>query len=132
MRHVAGAAAGLLMADELAYLGKALRSAGPGRSSACVGAAPRCPTSSRSSRPAGKVDALVIGAAMAYTFLKPQGLPVGKSLVEEDPLTRRAASWPRRRPRGIALELRTRPRGGGKLEAGVPTEVLAVTDPAHR
>ena len=31
-----------------------------------------------------KVDALIIGGGMAYTFLKAQGEPIGKSLVEED------------------------------------------------
>lgn len=31
-----------------------------------------------------RVDALFIGGAMAYTFLKAQGIPVGDSLVEED------------------------------------------------
>jgi phosphoglycerate kinase len=31
-----------------------------------------------------KVDTLIVGGAMAYTFLVQQGLPVGKSLVEKD------------------------------------------------
>jgi phosphoglycerate kinase len=31
-----------------------------------------------------KVDKLIIGGGMAYTFLKAQGVPVGKSLVEDD------------------------------------------------
>ncbi len=34
----------------------------------------------------GKVDVLLIGGAMAYTFYRAQGLPTGKSLVEEDKL----------------------------------------------
>jgi len=33
-----------------------------------------------------KVDSIIIGGAMAYTFLKSQGMPVGNSLVEDDKL----------------------------------------------
>ena len=45
-----------------------------------------------------RVDRLLIGGAMAYTFLKAMGKPVGKSLVEDDKLDRpRERSW-RRRP----------------------------------
>ncbi|HRZ86244.1 MAG TPA: phosphoglycerate kinase [bacterium] len=33
-----------------------------------------------------KVDSIIIGGAMAYTFLKSKGIPVGNSLVEDDKL----------------------------------------------
>jgi len=35
----------------------------------------------------GKVDTLLIGGGMAYTFLKAQGYEIGKSLLEEDKLS---------------------------------------------
>jgi phosphoglycerate kinase len=62
-KFVRQAAAGLLMEKELTYLGKAVSN-------------PDHPLA----------DTLLIGGAMAYTFLKSKGLPIGKSLVENDKL----------------------------------------------
>ena len=79
-------AAGLLMEKEL-DVPRARRSTSPSGRSSRSSAAPRSRTRSRSSRTcSARVDACSIGGAMAYTFFKAQGLPVGKSLVEDDKL----------------------------------------------
>ena len=77
------AAAGLLMANEVAYLGKALTD--PERPFvAILGGAKVSDKLEVIENLLPKVDALVIGGAMAYTFLKAQGVAVGRSLVEAD------------------------------------------------
>ena len=53
----------------------------------------------------GKVDRLLIGGAMAYTFFKSRGLPVGKSLVEDDKLDAARAIEADAQERGVTLEL---------------------------
>jgi len=53
----------------------------------------------------GKVDALLIGGAMAYTFMKAQGLPVGASKVEEDKLELAAELLEAAGARGVELLL---------------------------
>jgi phosphoglycerate kinase len=78
----------------------------------------------------GKVDALLIGGAMAYTFLKAQGRPVGKSRVEEPLIGTASDLLARAETRGLALELPVDHVVARALEAGVPTETLDVTDPA--
>ena len=50
----------------------------------------------------GKVDRLLIGGAMAYTFFKARGLPVGKSLVEDDKLDAARDDRGRRRRRAAS------------------------------
>jgi len=50
-------------------------------------------------------DAMLIGGGMAYTFLKAEGQPIGKSLVEEDKLELVAACVKKRKQRKFALLL---------------------------
>ena len=52
-----------------------------------------------------KVDALLIGGAMAYTFLRAEGKPTGDSLVEPDRVELAATVLARAKERGVALHL---------------------------
>jgi phosphoglycerate kinase len=82
-KFVQKSAAGLLMEKELEYLGKALQHPakpfvailGGAKVSDKIGVIQNLIT---------KVDALIIGGGMAYTFLKAEGQEIGKSLVEAD------------------------------------------------
>jgi phosphoglycerate kinase len=83
IRFVAKAAAGLLMDKELKYLGMATTN--PARPCVAILGGAKVSDKIEVIENLGKiVDRLLIGGAMAYTFLKAQGLPTGKSLVEED------------------------------------------------
>ncbi len=76
-------AAGLLMEQELKYLGMATRN--PERPCIAILGGAKVSDKIDVIENLGKiVDRLLIGGAMAYTFLKAQGLPTGKSLVEND------------------------------------------------
>jgi phosphoglycerate kinase len=84
-KFVRQAAAGLLMERELAYLGKALTS--PARPFVAVLGGAKVSDKIEVVENLMKIaDAMLIGGGMAYTFLKSQGLAVGKSLVEADKL----------------------------------------------
>ncbi len=77
------AAAGYLMAKELQYLGQAL--AAPQRPFVAVlGGAKVSDKIEVIENLLSKVDTLIIGGGMAYTFLKAQGVACGRSLLEED------------------------------------------------
>jgi phosphoglycerate kinase len=76
-------AAGLLMQKELEYMGKAMRD--PARPFvAILGGAKVSDKIGVIQHLLTKVDALIIGGGMAYTFLRSIGQPIGKSLVEDD------------------------------------------------
>jgi phosphoglycerate kinase len=77
------AAAGLLMERELAYLGKALTN--PERPFVAILGGAKVSDKIEVVENLMKVaDAMLIGGGMAYTFLKAQGIGIGKSLVEDD------------------------------------------------
>jgi phosphoglycerate kinase len=81
--HVKTSVAGLLMEKELRYLGLALEA--PERPFVAVlGGAKVSDKIPVIDNLLPRVDALLIGGGMAYTFFRAQGLATGKSLVEED------------------------------------------------
>ena len=84
-RFARKAAAGLLLEKELEYLGKALHN--PQRPFiAILGGAKVSDKIGVIQNLLDKVEALLIGGGMAYTFLAAMGQPVGKSLLETDKL----------------------------------------------
>ena len=81
--HVKVAAAGLLMEKELTYMGKALEE--PAKPFvAILGGAKVSDKIEVIDNLLSKVDAILIGGGMAYTFLKAKGQDIGKSLLEAD------------------------------------------------
>jgi phosphoglycerate kinase len=137
VRLVPEAAAGLLMAREVEYLGQALSD--PARPFvAILGGAKVSDKIEVIENLIPRVDRLLIGGAMAYTFLKAMGKPTGRSLVEEDKLEAARDVIARAKDRGLTLLLPTDHVVASKLpassdvegEAGVPTETIAVDDPS--
>lgn len=83
IEHMPQAAAGLLMDKELEYLGKA--TSHPDRPCVAVLGGAKVSDKIEVIQNLMKVvDQLLIGGAMAYTFMKAKGEPTGKSLVEAD------------------------------------------------
>jgi phosphoglycerate kinase len=83
--HLRPALAGMLMDREISHLGQALDN--PARPFATIiGGAKVSSKMGVLQNLLSKVDVLVIGGAMAFSFLKARGLNVGKSLVEDDKL----------------------------------------------
>ena len=84
-KFVRQAAAGLLMEKELVYIGKAMSN--PTRPFvAILGGAKVSDKIEVVENLMRIADAMLIGGGMAYTFLKARGVPIGKSLVEDDKL----------------------------------------------
>jgi phosphoglycerate kinase len=103
-RFVQKAAAGLLMQKELDYLGSALNH--PKKPFvAIIGGAKVSDKIGVIRNLLDKVNALLIGGAMSYTFQKAQGREIGKSLVEDDKLDLAKELLEQAKDRGIRLLL---------------------------
>ena len=129
VHQVKEAAAGLLMGKEVEYLGRVLEN--PDRPFVAVlGGAKVSDKLEVIENLIPKVDALLIGGAMAYTFLKARGIEVGKSLVEAEQLETARDVERRAKERGLRLELPVDHVVAPKLEAGAPAETIDVGDAA--
>jgi len=122
------AAAGLLMEQELQYLGHAIES--PDRPFVTIlGGAKVSDKLDVIQNLLGKVDRLLIGGAMAYTFFKSRGVPIGRSLVEDDKLDAARAITADAATRGVPIELPVDHVVTDRMENGAAHEVLAIGDP---
>ena len=127
--HVGEAAAGLLLEAELQHLGALLDS--PARPFvAMLGGAKVSGKLDVIENLLPRVDALLIGGAMAYTFFSRRGLPVGRSLVE--PELREAAGNVERRAQdgGVDLRLPADHVVAERIAEDVATDTLDVADDA--
>ena len=126
---VTTAGAGLLMEKELRYLGMALGD--PERPFvAVIGGAKVSDKIEIIESMLARVDRLLIGGAMAYTFFKALGMPVGKSLVEDDKLDAARSIIEHAKARGVVLQLPVDHVVAEKIDAVAPTQVLKVGDAA--
>jgi phosphoglycerate kinase len=125
-KFVHQSAAGLLMEKELAYLGKAISN--PERPFVAVLGGAKVSDKIEVVQNLMKLaDSMLIGGAMAYTFLKSRGLPVGKSLVENDKLDLARELLDQTRSRKFRLLLPV----DHVLAQSPDSTVTKVTDVAH-
>ena len=73
-----------------------------------------------------KVDTILIGGGMAYTFLKAQGKEIGKSLLEEDKMDLSLELIKKAEANGVEILLPVDVVIADKIEAGVDTEVVDI------
>jgi len=131
-KFISPAAAGMLMERELEYLGKAVEN--PARPyTAIVGGAKVSDKIELLHNLMRFADSVLVGGAMAYTFLKAQGVDVGASRVEDDKLdlARDVLEFGERR--SIKLRLPVDHIVAEKIDPGAKAEVVGTRQiPAGR
>jgi phosphoglycerate kinase len=125
---VAQSAAGLLMEKELNYLGKAVTE--PNRPFvAIIGGAKVSDKINVIDALLDKADAVLIGGAMAYTFLNAQGQTTGKSLTELDKLDIARAALEKAQAREVKFLLPVDHTLANKFAADAKTQIFSGTGP---
>ena len=121
------AVSGFLIEKELKFLGKALNN--PERPfMAILGGAKVSDKIGVIDNLLEKVDALLIGGGMAYTFFKAQGYNVGDSLCEEDKLDLAKELMQKAKDKGVKLMLPVDTKIGKEPKAGTETKTVACTE----
>src|ERR1700690_3592569 len=127
-KFVQKSAAGLLMEKELQYLGRALQN--PERPFvAILGGAKVSDKIGVIQNLLSKVDVLIIGGGMAYTFLKAQGHAVGKSLVEEDKVPLAKSLLQQAKAHKIKFLLPTDHVIADRVDASAVTKIVGPSQP---
>ena len=125
-RFMKQSAAGLLMEKELAYLGKAITN--PARPFVAILGGAKVSDKIEVVQNLMKIaDVMLIGGGMAYTFLKAEGEPVGKSLVEDDKLDLARSLREEARQKRFALLLPVDHVVGAELKADTATQTVSVS-----
>jgi phosphoglycerate kinase len=106
-KHVKQAAAGLLMEKELDYLGRIINNPEHPFVAILGGAKVSDKIAVINALIDRRVDKLLIGGAMAYTFFKAEGFTIGKSLVEDDKMETAREIQKRAEEAGVELLLPT-------------------------
>jgi phosphoglycerate kinase len=125
-RFVQQSAAGLLMEKELAYLGKAMTA--PARPFVAILGGAKVSDKIEVVENLMKIaDAMLIGGGMAYTFLKADSQPIGKSLVEDDKLDLAKRLREEAQARKFALLLPVDHVVGAEFKADTATQTVSVS-----
>ncbi|MDH7568795.1 MAG: phosphoglycerate kinase [Armatimonadota bacterium] len=121
--HLLPAVAGFLMEKEIEYLGRVV--ANPDHPFAAVlGGAKVKDKIGVIENLLTKVDSLLIGGAMAFTFIKAQGGEIGKTLLDEESLGVARETLEKAKEKGVQLLLPTDALAADKIDAAANTRVV--------
>ncbi|GAK05594.1 phosphoglycerate kinase [Geomicrobium sp. JCM 19037] len=125
--HHLPSAAGLLLEKELEVLGKALEN--PSRPFvAIIGGAKVKDKIDVIDHLLDKVDTLILGGGLAYTFVRAQGHGVGQSLLEEDKIETAKSFMKKAEDNGVELLLPTDVKVAAEFSAEADKKIVPISE----